>query len=174
VSFLSSIGGLLQQYAGGSTPAGNVEDHFDQVAQAVPSSSLAQGLAAAFNSGETAPFAQMASQLFANGNGGQQASMINTLLSTAGPGILQSFLGNNAGGAIGSLIQGGQTTVTPEQAASIPPEEVQALAEHVHNNDPSIVDRISEVYAEHPTLIKSLGALALSIAVKKISESHNA
>jgi hypothetical protein len=174
MSFLSSIGGLLQQYARGSVPAGNVEDHFDQVAQAVPSSSLAEGLAAAFRSGETAPFAQMASQLFANGNGGQQASMINTLLSTAGPGILQSFLSNNPSGAIGSLIQSGQTTVTPEQAASIPPEEVQALAEHVHNNDPSIVDRISEVYAEHPTLIKSLGALALSIAVKKISESHNA
>src|SRR5271168_4715321 len=100
MSFLSSIGGLLQQYAGGSAPAGNVEDHFDQVAQAVPSSSLAQGLAASFNSGETAPFAQMASQLFANGNGGQQASMINTLMSTAGPEILQSFLGNNPGGAI--------------------------------------------------------------------------
>jgi hypothetical protein len=176
MSFLSSIGGLLEQYASGAAPAGHVEDHFDQVAQNVPSSSLATGLAEAFRSGDTAPFAQMASQLFANGNGGQQASMINTLMATAGPEILQSFLGkgSNAGGAIGSLIQNGQTSVSPEEASNIPPEEVQALAEHVHQHDPSIIDRVSEVYSEHPTLIKSLGAIALGIAMKKISESHNA
>jgi hypothetical protein len=173
MSFLSSIGGLLQQYAGGGAPAGNVEDHFDQVARAVPSSSLADGLAAAFRSGDTAPFAQMASQLFANGNGGQQASMINTLMSSAGPEILQSFMATHPGGALSSLIQGGPTVVTPEQASSIPSDEVQALAEHVHKSDPSIIDRVSEVYAEHPTLIKSLGAMALGIAMQKISQSHH-
>ena len=174
MGFLSSIGGLLEQYAGGKAPDGNVEDHFDQVAQAVPCSSLAEGLAAAFRSGDTAPFAQMASQLFANGNGSQQATMLTTLLANAGPQVLQSFLNNNPAGALGSLIKGGPTSITPEQAASVPPEEVQALAEHVHQHDPSIIDKVSEVYAEHPTLIKSLGALALSIAVKKISQSHTA
>jgi hypothetical protein len=173
MSFLSSIGGLLQQYASGATPTGNVEEHFDQVAQNVPCSSVATGLAAAFRSGQTPPFAQMASQLFANGNGQQQASMLNTLMTTAGPGILASFLGNNSGGALGSLLQSGQT-VTPEQAAAVPPEEVQNLAAHVEKHEPSVIDRVSEVYAEHPTLIKSLGAAALSIAVQKISQSHKA
>lgn len=175
MGFLSSIGGLLQQYAGGTAPAGNVEDHFDQAAQTLPSSSIANGLAAALGSGGSANFAQMATQLFTNGNGGQQASMINTLLATAGPQLLQQFLGTSAGGgAIGNLIQNGQNQVSDEEAAAIPPEEVQALAEHVHKADPSIVDRLSEVYSEHPTLIKSLGAIALGIAMKKISESHNA
>jgi hypothetical protein len=174
MSFLSSIGGLLQQYAAGSAPAGNVEDHFDQAAQTLPASTIASGLAEAFRSGQTPPFAQMAAQLFANGNGGQQASMINTLLSTAGPQLLQSFLGNSAaGGVLGSLIQGGQTQVTPEQAANVTPDEVQALAEHVNKSNPSIVDRVSEIYARHPTLIKSLGAIALAIAMKKMSDSHN-
>jgi hypothetical protein len=175
MGFLSSIGGLLQQYAAGNAaPAGKVEDHFDQAAQTLPSSSIASGLAAALGSGGSANFAQMATQLFTNGNGGQQASMINTLLATAGPEILQQFLGGSAGGgAIGNLIQNGQTSVSADEAAAIPPEEVQALAEHVHKNDPSIVDRLSEVYSEHPTLIKSLGAIALGIAMKKISESHH-
>jgi len=176
MGFLSSIGGILEQYAGSgaaAAPAGNVEEHFDQVAQNVPCSSLATGLAAALGGGGSSGFAQMATQLFANGNGGQQASMINTLMSTAGPEILQSFLGGSAGGgAIGSLIQNGQTSVSPDEAAAIPPEEVQALAEHVHSNNPSIVDRVSEVYSEHPTLIKSLGAAALGIAIKRISETH--
>jgi hypothetical protein len=174
MSFLSSIGGLLKQYAGGAAPAGDVEDHFDQVAQNVPASSLATGLAAAFRSGDTAPFSQMASQLFANGNGQQQASMLNTLMATAGPGILASFLGGGSGGALSSLLKGGQTSVTPEQAAAIPPDEVQQLAAHVEKHQPSVIDRVSEVYAAHPTLIKTLGATALSIAVKKISEAHQA
>jgi hypothetical protein len=173
MSFLSSIGGLLQQYAAGHAPAGNVEEHFDQVAQNVPCSSLASGLAAAFRSGDTAPFSQMASQLFANGNGGQQASMLNTLMATAGPAILASFTGgSHSGGPLGSLLQSGQTQVTPEQAAAVSPEEVQALAEHVHKHDPSIIDRVSEVYSEHPTLIKTLGAAAMAIAMKRMSEIH--
>jgi hypothetical protein len=174
MSFLSSIGGLLEQYAGGAVPAGNVEEHFDQVAQNVPSSSLATGMAAAIRSGDTPPFAQIASQLFSNGNGGQQASMLNTLMASAGPELLQSFLGNNAGSAIGSLLQGGQTQVTPEQAASIPPEEVQALAEHVHQGNPSVIDNVSAVFSEHPALFKSLGAAAMALAVQHISQAHAA
>jgi hypothetical protein len=38
--------------------------------------------------------------------------------------------------------------------------------------DPSILDRVSAVYAEHPVLIKGLGAAALTIAMKKIAEQH--
>jgi hypothetical protein len=55
MSFLSGIGDLLKQYSGAANPAG-VEQHFDQVAQAVPSSTIASGLAEAFRSGQTAPF----------------------------------------------------------------------------------------------------------------------
>jgi hypothetical protein len=171
MGFLSSIGGLLQQYAGGAA-GGNTEEHFDQVAQAVPQSSLASGLAAAFRSGETPPFAQMASQLFSGGSGSQQAGMLNTLLSSAGPGVLSSFLGGNAGSALSSLLQSGQSSVTPDQAASVTPDEVQDLAAHVEKHNPTVIDRVSEVYSAHPTLIKSLGAAAMGIAIQRISEMH--
>jgi TctA family transporter len=54
MGLLAGLGDLLKQYSGsGSTPP-NVEQHFDQVAQAVPSSSLAGGLADAFRSGQYA------------------------------------------------------------------------------------------------------------------------
>ena len=56
MSLLSGIGDLLKQYSGGSGNVAGVEQHFDQVAQAVPSSTLASGLAEAFRSGQTAPF----------------------------------------------------------------------------------------------------------------------
>lgn len=173
MSFLSSIGGLLQQYAGGNAPTEKVEEHFDQVAGAVPPSSMATGLAEAFRSSDTAPFSQMASQLFSNGNGSQQASMLNTLIASAGPAVLTSLMAGGAGGVLANLLKGGQTTVTPEQASEIPPAEVQQLAEHVEKHDGSIIDKISQVYAEHPTLIKSLGIAAMGIIMNKMSQTHN-
>ncbi len=175
MSLLGSIGDLLKQYSGGTSSApANVAEHFDQVAQGVPSSSLAGGLAEAFRSGETPPFAQMAAQLFSNGNGQQQASMLTTLMSSVGPEVLARFTGNNPGSPLAGLLQSGQTEVTAEQAAQVDPAEVQARAQHVEQHNPSIIDRVSEVYAEHPTLIKTLGAAALTIAVTKIAEQHEA
>ena len=165
MGLLSNLGGLLQKISSGEA---NPEQHFDQVAQNVPSSSLASGLTAAFNSNETAPFSQMVSQLFSNGDGNQRASVLNTLLSSLGPGA-HAGLG---GGLLASLLHSGQTTVTPDQAAKVDPAEVQQLAEHAQSHDPTLVDRVSEVYAQHPTLVKTLGAAAITIMMRKIAETH--
>jgi len=175
---LGGLGNILQQYCGGGQPQGDVNEHFDQVAGAVPSSSIASGLAAALGGGG-GNFGQMVSQMFNSGApGDHQSNVLNTMLSTAGPEVLQSFLGQNPNsalaGILGSFTGGGQAQVTPDQAAQIPPEEVQALANHVQQNNPSIVDRVSEVYAEHPTAIKALGAMALTMAVRHIANRHAA
>ena len=173
MNLFSQLGGLLQQYASGANVSeGDVHGHFDQVAKSVDPSSLASGLAEAFRSGQTPPFAEMAAQLFSNSGGNQQANMINTLLQSAGPAVLSRFLGNNAGSTLAGLLGGGQTQVSAEEAASIPPEEVQALAAHVEQHNPGIVDEISHVYSEHPTLIKTLGAVALGIALKRIAQNR--
>jgi hypothetical protein len=165
MSFLSGISSLLQQVTSGNA---NPEEHFDKVAQAVPTSDLASGLSAAFRSSETAPFSQMVSQMFSRGNGTQQASVLNTLLGSLGPGVLGGL-----GGKLASTLGGGQSTVTPEQASQVDPAEVQRLAEHAEKQDPSIVDQLSQVYAQHPTLVKTLGAAALGIAMKRMAETHN-
>ena len=174
MSFLSGIGDMLKQYSGGNAPAGNPEEHFDQVAQNVPSSTLAGGLASALGSGGSGGFGQMASKLFTNGSGGAQAGMLGTLLASAGPAVLAKFSEGHPGSPLTSMMQQGQTTVTPEQAANVDPNEVQALAEHVHSENPGIVGAISNIYAEHPTAIKALGAAALAMAMKHISENHAA
>jgi hypothetical protein len=171
MSFLSSMGGLgdlLQKISSGNAAP---HEQFDQVAQAAPQSSLAAGIASALGSGGTGQFAQMATQLFANGNGDQKSTMINSLLATAGPALLSQFGG---GGGLASLLGGGTTSVTPEQAANISPEAVQELAAKVHQADPSIVDKLGEAYSAHPDLFKTLGAAAMSIAVAKIAESYKA
>ena len=137
MSFLSGIGDLLKQYSANSATPGAapaVEQHFDQVAQAVPSSTLAGGLAEAFRSGQTAPFPQMAAQLFANGNSQQQAGMLNGLIATLGPALIAKFAGGAPNSPLAALLQSG--SVTPAQAASVSPAEVQALTAHAAESGP--------------------------------------
>jgi hypothetical protein len=73
---------VLKQYSGGSGQVpSNVNEHFEQVAQAAPQSSVAEGLAAAFRSDQTPAFGQMLGGLFNQSNGEQKAGMLNQLIS---------------------------------------------------------------------------------------------
>lgn len=244
---------LLQQFGqGGVTaqaPEGlDVEGNFDQLAGMLPKEALAGGLAEAFRSDQTPPFASMLGGLFGNSGGSQQASVLNTLLAVAGPMLMQRMMGGggqraaaagggggglgdilgavmggggrqssggglgdilgsvmgggtsrgSSGGGLGDILgavlgggggaamaggglagilgqmaQGGEMRqLTPDEAAQVSPEEVQALAEAAAKQDPSIMDRLSEIYAEHPTLIKTLGSGALMLALSKIAQSQ--
>ncbi len=167
MNWMDTVGGLLKQYSGGNVNATNADAHFDQVSNAVPSSTLGGALADMFRSNETPPFAQLAAQLFGNANGSQKASVLNELLSAAGP-ALPSILGGAGLGALASKLGAGGT-VTPETAEQVPPEVVEKVAQHVEQHDPSIVDRVSSIYSEHPTLIKTLGSAALAVTLAKIA-----
>jgi hypothetical protein len=178
MSWMDEIGSLVQQYEGAqqqAAPTGQVEQHYDQVAQAAPTSAIASGLADVFRSGEAGGFGQIASQLFGNSGGGQQANMLNTLLATAGPSLMGALASGNLPGLSSILGEGGAARqLTPEEAAQVPPEEIQHLANHVQNHDPSIVDRMGEIYAEHPGVVKSLGSAALAMAMGNIAKRASA
>jgi len=173
MDLMNMLGGMLSQYAGGGAniPAGQVETHFDQAAQAVPTSAMASALSAMFNSNQTPAFGQLAGQLFGNSGGGQQASMLNALIAAAGPAVLSGALSGGNLPGLSSLLGGGAPRqLTPEEAAQVSPQEIQHLANHVQANNPSIVDRVSEIYAEHPTIVKTLGGAALSVAMAKLAQ----
>jgi hypothetical protein len=181
MDWMNQLGGILQQYTGAQPEQApeTVHDDFDQLAQSAPPAALSDGLAAAFRSDQTPDFGQMAANLFSNSGSTQRAGILNTLLRAAGPTILSQVLsrgGGNVGspGGIGGLLDklrgGHQPEVTPEQAEQISPEAVQQIAQQAQDKDPSIIDRVSDFYAEHPTLIKSLGAAALTIALAKIAQ----
>jgi hypothetical protein len=114
----------------------------------------------------------MAAQLFANGNNQQQASMLNSLVASLGPAMIAKFAGSAPNSPLAALLQSG--SVTPAQAATVNPADVEALTNHAQSQDPSIIDRVSAIYAQHPTLIKSLGAAALVVAMKNIADQHAA
>lgn len=155
------LGNLLQQYIGGANSA-RAADDFDQVAQNAPRGELAQGIASALRSDQTPPFPQMVSQLFGQSNPDQRAGMLDRLLGGGNAGLLSSV----AGGALGKIFGGNAPArVTPEQAAQVSPEQVRELAEKAQQQNPGIVDRIGDFYAEHPTLIKAAGGAALAVAL---------
>lgn len=166
--FLSTLSTLAQKFASGQ----GTDEHFDQVAQNVPQQSLANGISSLLSAGGSANFGQIASQLFNSGDAAQKSGMLNTLLASAGPGVLASFLGGGAGSALSGLLKGGQTSITPEQASQISADEVKQLAEHVHTQDGGIADTLGNFYAQHPALVKTLGAAALGLVVNHLADAH--
>ncbi len=186
MSWMDQLTGVLQQYTGTAAAQAptTVHDDFDHIAQNAPPSDLADGLAAAFRSEQTPEFGQMTGQLFSNSNGQQRAGILNTLLRAAGPMILSQVLSRRANGNGGSggglssligLLSGGQQTeVTPEQAQQIPAEAVEEIAAQAEKKDPSVIDQVSNFYAAHPTLVKTLGAAALTIALSQIAQRQQA
>ena len=147
--------------------SGNASDqHFDQVANAVPSNVLAGGLAAAFRSDQTPNIGSMVGQLFGNSNGGQQAGMLNQILATLGPAAAASL----AGGVLGRVMAPGATQVTPAQASQLTPQQVNDVVEHAHQTNPGIADELAGFYSQHSGLIKTLGGAALAIAMVKMKD----
>lgn len=172
------LGSLLQQYiGGGSAPApAQAQAHFDQAAQNAPANVLSSGLAAMFRSDATPAFGQMAGQLFGQANPNQQAGMLNSLLASMGPAVLGSLLSKGGASGLGGLLgqfTGGGTAapnLTPDQASQLTPEQVQVIASHAEQANPGVIDQMSAFYAQHPTLVKTLGGAALSIALAKMAE----
>ena len=176
------LGSLLQQYLGGGSSQ-QADQHFDQAAMNTPPDILSGALASMFRSDQTPAFGQMAGQLFGQSNPNQQAGMLNAILASLGPAVLGSLLNRSgSGGGLGGLGDvlgqltgggsGGVPQLSPAQASQVTPDEVQILADHAEKTNPSIIDQLSNFYAQHPTLVKTVGSAALSIALAKIAEAQ--
>ena len=160
--------GILEQYRNASVanPPQSVQQDYQRTAEAVPSSHLADALGEAFRSGETPPFGQMLSNLFASSSPDQRAGILNQLLSAVGP----STLGSVALGSLAGLLRGGNTRVSPEQATQVSPETIQQLADHAEKQNPSVIDHASQFYAQHPKLVQALGAGSLALIMSHLSK----
>src|SRR5215469_9765111 len=168
---LDQLSNVLKHYTGGSkqSPA-NVDEHFDQVAQAAPQGTIAEGLSDVFRSNQPPAFGSLVGNLFSQSNGEQKAGMLNHLLGSLGPGALSQIAG---GGALASLL-GGARQISPQQAQNVPPDLVEQMASHAEKADPSIVDRASSFYAQHPTLVKGLGGVAMSMVLARVAQRQRA
>jgi hypothetical protein len=164
---------ILQQY---SDPArvqpDRVQEHFDEVAQHAPPRELGNGVAEAFRSDATPPFGDMIGNLFGQSNPQQRAGILNQLVQVLGSGALAQVAGGVRGRVLGGSAGAAAPTITPEQAEQISPADAAAIAEHARAKDPSILDRAGEFYAQHPQLVKGLGAAALAIALGRMHSAR--
>jgi hypothetical protein len=167
---MGSLDDLLKQVTSGDAPAADVHAAYDQVAKAAPGGTLADGLAHVFKSGQTPPFEQMVSGLFAQSNPDQKAGLLNHILSALGPGSVAQVLSAAGLGGLARTVSEG--SVTPQQAQQVPPEAVQVLAQQAAKTDPSIVETAASFYAQHPTLVKAIGAGALALLMSRISAAR--
>jgi hypothetical protein len=166
-----ALGQLLQKVSGGSTSEAEVHSAYDQVAGAVPQGALAAGLAHAFNSDQTPPFEQMLGGLFQQSAPDQKAALLNQMIGALGPGAAQTLGGTGALAGLAGLLKGG-AAVTPQQAQDVSPEQVQVLAKQASQKNPSIVDTVAGFYAQHPQVVKAIGAGALALLMSHISSSR--
>jgi len=164
MALLDSLKNLLGQYTSGTASEQDAAAHFQQVAQSADPGTLAQGIAAAMRSDQTPPFNELVAKLFANGSTDQKAAMLNSLLGALSPdqrAKLSALLPGVSGGS-----------VTGAQVTGLSPDVVAQVAQQAEQHNPSIVDHMSSFYAQHPTLVKTLGTAAMMIAMRKIAERH--
>lgn len=150
----TNVDGLLQQLADhGNQPAPpEVQEEFHQIAQSAPPQVLSQGLQDAFESDRTPPFAQMVGQLFGHANDQQKRGMLGTLL----------------GGLGGAHPATSAVTATPEQAPQLSTGQVEQIAQQAQQANPGIVGQMSQFYAQHPVLVKSLGGMAMALVLGRM------
>ena len=154
---------ILQQAISGGTP----EKQFDHVAQHASTDEVGAGLAAAMRSDQTPAFGNMVGQLFGQSSSTQQAGVLNQILASLGP----AALGTAGGGLLGRLLQPGQTQLTPDQASQLSPAQVTEIAAHAEQQQPGVIDQVSQFYAQHSGLIKMLGGAALAVTLAKMKEN---
>ncbi len=171
MDWLKQVTDIVDKYGSGNSAnvPDSVETDFDRLSQHAPASTLSEGLAEAFRSDATPPFASMLSQLFGRSPANQKSNVINTLVATLGPTLVSQLLTRHGANRAAQEVQQG-TPVSPDVAEQIPTTSIEAMAKEAEKKDPSIVDRISKFYAEQPALIKTLGGLALAVAMAKVAQ----
>ena len=130
-------------------------------------------------------------QILARRGGGAPAPAGRGGATTGGGGlgdILGGMLGGKAGapggggGGLGDILggmlgggRGGQQApqIPPEAAEQIDPHDIEEIAREAEKQDPSVIDKMSDVFSSQPQLLKVIGGAALAIALGRIASRRN-
>ena len=157
-----NVSQIIDQAQSGRASEADVHNAYDQVTSTAPPAALAAGLAHAFQSDQTPPFPSMTAKLFEQSNPDQKAGLLSTLLGKVNPAQRSQVLG-------GTPLATSPANVPPTVAQQVSPQQVEQLAQHAQQQDPSIVDQVSRFYAQHPVLVKTLGAAALGLLLARMT-----
>lgn len=161
------VADVLKQY-GGDASGGDADADFDRVAQHAPQGNMEQAILGALHSDSTPDIGSIVSKLFASAGGEQKADILNTLLTTVGPAIMQEVLRHlNLQDMAGMFASG---PVSAAQAEQVPPAVAGRLAYHAHEQNPAVMSALSGFLSSNPALLKSLGGGALSAVMNQLAQ----
>ena len=90
--------------------------------------------------------------------------------------LTEKFGAGALAGVAGGALAGHEGTSTPQvdatKASQVTPGQVRDVAVAAQQSEPGIMDRIGNFYAEHPDLVKTLGAGALMIALARFKNNN--
>jgi hypothetical protein len=160
MSFLDQLGPLLQQYAGGHPSATDAEahDHYDQIAAAVPPHQLAPTIGPALTTLSPDDLRQRISASAAAMSAPQRGTLMQTMLSGLGP---------NVASVLATLGLDPSLAQHPTEATGA---DAGTLAAHVQQERPEIFNQAMAVYAQHPMLVKMLGAVAIAKIAQQLTQ----
>ena len=159
------LGGVMNQFTGSATaPGQDAHAQFEQLSSIVPANLLGSSIGPALGSMATQEVAQHLLSSASAMTPEQRGGLFSTLLS----GFTSQ--GTDATSLLSQLGVNPETATNPEAAT---PEDVAALAAHAHQNAPDIFHKAMEFYAEHPVLVKSMGAIAVGLIVKHFMNKHS-
>lgn len=170
----NDVSAVLQQYAAetGVHSVQKVEQDFVAIAQQVPADDVTGGLVQAMHSEQTPPFDELMRQSFERADAGQRVAMLKRVLDGASPQVLRPLIDNSMLHLAGDDERAMASVYVDDAVAGmLSPELFQQVAHEAAVQDPSIIARMSELYAVDPDAGRTLGGAALSVALGKIAES---
>lgn len=160
MSLLDQLGGVLGNLTGGNLNDQQAGEHYDQIASQVPQSQLGSIIGPALAGLGGSQVQQSVSNSANQMNPQQRGNMMQTLLGGLG----------GAGNMGGILSQLGISPSVQNDPQSASPEDVGKLAAHAQQNNPDVFHQAMSFYSEHPTLVKALGAAAITGIAHHLSQ----
>lgn len=170
----NDVSAVLQQYTAetGVHSVQKVEQDFVAVAQHVPAEHVTTGLAEAMHSEQTPPFEDMVGDSFERGSDELRAAMLKRLIDGASPAVVKPLIDD---GLLPRAANGSGHPAVPVDnglVQNLDTEVVRRLAREAAQENPSVIDRMSEFFAVDPDAGRTLGGAALSVALNKIAEAR--
>jgi len=160
MSFLDQIGSILNQYHSGAMPSREeAHAHYDEIARSVPPSVLAQTIGPALESMDTEHLREKITAAAAQMTPEQRAAFLQQILAGLG----------GAGGAAAAVAKAGASPSVAQDPSSATPQDVGNVATYAKEHQPEIFRRATEFYAQHPTLVKVLGTVAIASIARRLA-----
>ena len=161
MTFLDEIGDVLRrsEEGPGASSREEAQAHYDQIANKVPPEVLASTIGPALGGLETPEVARRVERSAEAMTPQQRGGLLGSLM-----GALPA-----AGGLSTLLRQIGVSPSVAQNPQDATPQEVGRVAAYTKDNHPDAFHRAMGFYAEHPTLVKVMGTLAVAAIARRLA-----